>query len=65
MTIVTYEIRVSHRYYMRKTKSDIIDRIDMMREQLKLPPLDKSEIKNWDKYSLASEAMSTHRLFPE
>lgn len=61
MTVVT---TVSHRYYMRKTKSDIITRICDMHEALKLGKPDLLKYNHWDKYSLAHEAMRLHRMFP-
>lgn len=64
MAIVEYRSKPTIKYYMGKTKSDIIDRIDMMRNSLRLEPIDKIKIKDWSKYSLASEALRTHRMFP-
>lgn len=64
MAIIEYRTSVSHKYYMRKSKDEIVTRIDMMRAQLKLEPIDKLKILQWDKWNLAHEALKTHDLFP-
>jgi hypothetical protein len=65
MSTMTVTGRVSVQYYMRKTKSDIIDRITMLHEQLGLGKPDYLKFNHWDKYSLASEAVKLHGMLPE
>jgi hypothetical protein len=65
MAIVETRAEANHKYFMRKKKADIILHIDMLRTQiLGLEPLDKRKILYWDKWSLASEAVRTHRMLP-
>lgn len=64
MAIVEYRSEVSRKYYMRRTKSEIAARINMMRSQLKLEPLDERRITKLDKYNLASEALRMHAMLP-
>lgn len=65
MAIFETRAEANHKYFMRKTKADIILHIDMLRtEILGLEPIDKLKIRDWDKWSLASEAVETHRMLP-
>lgn len=64
MSIVEYRSTPSHKYYMNKSKDDIILRINMMRSQLKICLLDETVLRKDSKYNLASEAMRTHKMFP-
>lgn len=65
MSIMTVTTHVNHKWYMRKTKDDIIECIKELYEQLNLGKPDLLKYRHWDKYSLAHEAMRLHRLFPE
>jgi hypothetical protein len=64
MTIITYDVTPTHRYFMRRTKRDIIDKIEQMTGVRKT----NAEIDNLmtlSKDQLASLAMQTFRSLPD
>lgn len=68
MSIVEIRATPSHRYFMRKSKADILLRIVEMRRALGKSDLTNSEMDDLKKrtaYSLAGEAMKLIREFPE
>lgn len=68
MTIITTIATVSHRYYLKRSKEEIIRRIDEMRHCLGIDPYTADE-KKWLRQQtadkLASMAMEHHAKFPE
>lgn len=65
MTIVTIQTTVSHRYYAKQSKAEIIRRIHQMERQLGRIETATSELRPLTAYALASKAMALHREFPE
>uniref|UniRef100_A0AB74UH29 Uncharacterized protein n=1 Tax=Caulobacter phage BL57 TaxID=3348355 RepID=A0AB74UH29_9VIRU len=65
MAIVEIKTTVSHRYYEKKRKSDIIHAIHMMSDQLKIERTPTCELEAKTNYDLARIAMGLHAQFPE
>lgn len=65
MSIMTVTTRVSHKWYMRKRRDEIIDCIKELHEQLNLGKPDLPRFNHWDKYALAWEALKLHQMLPE
>ena len=69
MTIIEIHATASHRYYMRKTKAEILDRVILMMKQLGYSAaemdFERVRLAGRLKDDLASRAMMLHREFPE
>lgn len=65
MTIVSVVSTVSHRYYMKRSKDTIRQRIRELCQALEIAPPTTEEMANESAYQLASRAMKLHAQFPE
>ncbi|AXQ68413.1 hypothetical protein HOT99_gp204 [Caulobacter phage CcrBL10] len=65
MAIVEIRATVSHRYYEKKRKSDIIHAIHMMCDQLKIERVPTAKLTVKTNYELARIAIDLHNKFPE
>lgn len=65
MAIVEIRTTVSHRYYEKKRKSDIIHAIHTMCDQLQIERTPSAELEKKTNYELAGLALRLHAQFPE
>lgn len=63
MTIVTYDVTPTHRYFMRRTKRDILDKIEQMTGTA-LTSAQRQLMSEWSKSDLANHAMKIVRSLP-
>lgn len=64
MSILTTSTVVSHRYYMKKTRAHIIERIGELERINLLPRTPSSNLWKLQKHELAKRAMELHAKLP-
>lgn len=65
MTVVTTTVRVSHRYYARKRRRDLLDAIRDLANAAGVPQPVAAYLEGCDRDQLAHVAMDLHGKLPE